>query len=230
MVLSVGIAMAKPPQAGTVPLYDQANASSKVVNHISLSDTLVPIYQSPKHPDWIKVGDQQTGQVGWLSKSRYQKAVRIANQQRHQVTLYSEPKMTSKPVVTITSDTPLTTIVSSKDNKWAKVGDQQTGQVGWINLKAYQQAQQQPRYFPSPVAIPTGNGFNNQTNSVYITVNNQNGKQQITAYRNGQKLSDKQAKHLWKKMQHRQQNMLVQDQRMQHQMDREINQMMQQFN
>lgn len=234
LLLSAMSGVARPqPNTAMIPLYNQPSIHSGIVNKISLNDNLVPIYKSVNRPDWVKVGDQHTGQVGWLNKDIYQQAIHQANQRTAQVTLYSHPSMHSKPITYVSANAPLIAITPSQDQQWIKVGNRQTGQVGWMNRQAYVQAQQQQTTQrsmpPRPPQVNHGSDYN-QTNSVYISVTNKNGRQQITAYRNGQKLNDKQARHLWKKMQHKQHRITMEDEREQQQLQQAMNQTIQQFN
>lgn len=52
-------------QAKTLNLYEQPKADAKVVASIESSNGMVPIF-TPKDSDWMKVGDPQNGNVGWI--------------------------------------------------------------------------------------------------------------------------------------------------------------------
>ncbi|MEM9242844.1 MAG: SH3 domain-containing protein [Pseudomonadota bacterium] len=222
--------MAKPtPSNTTVTLYSQPSTSSKAVTTVTPDDPLVQIYQHNKEKKWIKVGDRNNGQVGWLNTDDYRAALKNYQQQATQVTLYSQPNSKSKSVATITAATALVPIITSDDHQWIKVGDQQTGQVGWINRQAYEKAKWYA--WQSNSMMPEDPLFldhhDHDIRNVYVTVTNKDGKQHISAYKNGKKLSDKQAKKLWQNMQKRQEHVIDQNINMQHHIDDNMNQMMQ---
>ncbi|PHQ80444.1 MAG: hypothetical protein COB66_04760 [Coxiella sp. (in: Bacteria)] len=102
------------------------------------------------------------------------------------IKLYAAPDF-SKVLATIPVNANLTSIIQKKD--WVKVGDRTNGQVGWINTKQYRKAREA---YDEP---------NIQTVYVNATENNE-GKPtvNIIAYKNGKKLSDKEAKLFYKKM------------------------------
>jgi hypothetical protein len=52
-------------QAKVLNLYDQPKSDSKVVATLESSGGMVPIF-TPKNSDWMKVGDPQNGNVGWI--------------------------------------------------------------------------------------------------------------------------------------------------------------------
>lgn len=64
--LSTSICMAK-----SLNLYDQPKADAKVVGTINSDTGIIPIF-TPKEGEWIKVGDPQNGNVGWLKQSDLQ--------------------------------------------------------------------------------------------------------------------------------------------------------------
>jgi hypothetical protein len=93
----------------------------------------------------------------------------------------------SKVLADVPWTTQLVPIIRKKG--WVKVGLRPSGQVGWINVDQYRKAQ---RAFYKP---------NIQT--VYInSTEDSKGKPTVNviAYRNGQKLSEKQAKAFYEKM------------------------------
>lgn len=101
-----------------------------------------------------------------------------------EVTLYQAPNV-GKIVETVPVTTYLTPIFRQHD--WLKVGDSSNGQVGWININQY---------------YKTRDAFYKPTiQTVYISRStvNKNGKPTITvvAYRNGEKISDTEAKALY---------------------------------
>lgn len=77
-----------------------------------------------------------------------------------------------------------------REGEWVKVGLRPSGDIGWINTKQYQQAQNhyyQPQSQSISVNITRDKDGNPQTN--------------ITAYRNGKKLSQKEADNMYQAMQ-----------------------------
>lgn len=48
----------------SIPLLDQPQANSKVVGQITAGHTIIPIFSQG---DWVKVGDSNTGNVGWVA-------------------------------------------------------------------------------------------------------------------------------------------------------------------
>lgn len=104
--------------------------------------------------------------------------------------LYESPEVTAKIIKTLPASARLVAIIQKGD--WMKVGDQQDGSTGWINLSQYHQVKKQyyQRYF--------------QTNfeTVFVhTYKDNNGKTVIEAYRDGKKLSEDEAKKLYEKSQ-----------------------------
>ncbi len=59
------LAMAPVAFAKTISLYEQPKADSKVIGNIDPSVGVVAIFTAPDG-NWIKVGDPQTGNVGWI--------------------------------------------------------------------------------------------------------------------------------------------------------------------
>lgn len=228
-------AMAKPSENAQtmIKLYSQPKTSSKVITQINANDRLVPIYRDSNANGWVKVGDHSNGQVGWINEQDYHAARQAAIQAATQVTLYAKPNSHSPAIGSISTHTPIVTIVSSKNQQWVKVGDHSNGQVGWININDYRHArwasQHQQRSGTNRPPHQPLTTSTNDANSIYITVNNKNGQQQITAYKNGKKLNQEQAKRLWQRMQQRQQQMMAQDANIEHAAQQDIDNMMQQF-
>lgn len=54
--------------AKNVNLYDQPKADAKVIGTIDPSSGIVPIF-TPKEGTWVKVGNPQNGDVGWIKSS-----------------------------------------------------------------------------------------------------------------------------------------------------------------
>ena len=75
---------------------------------------------------------------------------------------------------------------------WVKVGDRADGTTGWINIPQYQKAKDQ--YYQK--------FFQQKSETVYFHAEtNADGKVDIVAYRNGQKLSPEEANALYKRLQ-----------------------------
>jgi hypothetical protein len=110
----------------------------------------------------------------------------VAKNKIPMVKLYESPS-SSKVVATVPVNTDMVPIIYKKD--WAKVGVRPNGQVGWVNLPKYEKAR--------------SDFFRPDIQTVYINSSeNNNGKPtiNIVAYKNGEKLSDTQAKAFYKKM------------------------------
>ena len=90
----------------------------------------------------------------------------------------------SKPQTMIPVNTPLVRII--RQGEWIKVGNQKTGQVGWINLPDYRKAW---REYTQP-----------DINNIYVTTTGKDKDINIVAYRNGEKLSEDDAKKLYDKL------------------------------
>lgn len=103
-----------------------------------------------------------------------------------EILLYATP--TSKTLEEkLPGDAALIPIYREKD--WVKVGDPRNGKVGWVNRKQLREARQ-AFYRPD-------------IQTIYIhTDRNAKGKPElnIVAYKNGEKLSPEQAKHMYEKI------------------------------
>lgn len=68
LVYCLGTAMLLSPLAlfaKEVNLYDQPNANAKIVSKIDLAAGVIPIF-TPQPGDWMKVGDPNNGNTGWV--------------------------------------------------------------------------------------------------------------------------------------------------------------------
>ena len=54
--------------AKSINLYDQPKSDAKVIGVMDPSSGIVPIF-TPKEGDWVKVGNPQNGDVGWIKSS-----------------------------------------------------------------------------------------------------------------------------------------------------------------
>lgn len=105
------------------------------------------------------------------------------------IDLYASPNASSKIVKKIPIDSDLA-IIFHKDG-WVEVGDHTTGVTGWLSLKQYQSAKQS--FYQSH--------FRANVNTLFIQMaKNKNGKITVEAYRNGKKLSEKEANKLYQHM------------------------------
>lgn len=82
-----------------IKLYAENTDSSKVLAKVDVSQRLVPFFNKGK---WIKVGDPTNGQVGWINKEQYRKAMNDAIHQSVQ-TVYVEQNVVKgkKPEITV---------------------------------------------------------------------------------------------------------------------------------
>lgn len=136
------------------------------------------------------------------------------------VSVYSQPDTKSKMVTKVKPFQHLIPIFHQ--NGWVKIGDPKNGQTGWINLKQYHQAQ----------------NVSSQPKIERVTINvtdhpAKSSKTEIVAYRNGKKLTDKEAKKLYHRLTAEQEEMnqqmdkmfqhtMHQMQKMHHMMDRQF--------
>lgn len=103
------------------------------------------------------------------------------------VNLYETPYLNAKVIGTVSAGQRLIRIF--RKGRWIKVGDPSNGATGWINRRQYRRARR--------------NLSSSHSQTVFIrTENMKNGKSEvdIVAYRNGKKLSDKEAQALYNKM------------------------------
>lgn len=121
--------------------------------------------------------------------------------------LYASPNKSAKVIDHIVVGQRLVVIYRQKD--WLKVGNPENGQVGWVNIKQYQNWKR-----------ASARAF---VKSVVITLTekpDKKGKPEIIVYKNGQRLSDKDAQAFYEKMQRRQRIMQKRFNRFQKDMNR----------
>lgn len=75
--LSMTLCQAKP-----ISLYDQPAANAKIIGSIETDHGLIPIYQ-PQNSDWMKVGDPNNGNIGWIKQSELKNASNVNITQRY---------------------------------------------------------------------------------------------------------------------------------------------------
>lgn len=98
-----------------------------------------------------------------------------------------------------------------RQGEWLKVGDRATGDVGWVNQKQVQQARE--------------NFYRPEVQTFFVNVEHDNqGKPiiNIVAYKNGKKLSEQQAREMYDKIRHQQQQEFQSMQRFNEHMNRMI--------
>ena len=61
-----------PNNKNTIDLYQSPELQSTVLQKLVSTEWLIPIYYKN---GWIKVGDLQNGQVGWVNREQYHKAI-----------------------------------------------------------------------------------------------------------------------------------------------------------
>lgn len=110
-----------------------------------------------------------------------------ADEKKYQVNLYQSPDTGANVLQKITPGQKLIPIFHRKD--WVKVANPQNGDVGWINLNQYQEAQD--------------NYFQPQIQTFFLRKEkDEQGKStvNVVAYRDGKKLTGKEAKELYEQM------------------------------
>ena len=107
------------------------------------------------------------------------------------VNVYKKPN-TKTVLQTVSVDNDLISIINKKG--WTKVADPNTGEVGWINDKQFQEAIS--AYLGSEPEVDSYMIVSEQTNDEKPTVD-------IIAYRDGKRLSEKDSKTLYKKIKKR---------------------------
>lgn len=106
--------------------------------------------------------------------------------------------------------------------EWLKVGDKRTGDVGWINTKDFHRSAMAYRQ-----ALATRAKQNVSSYSVYEQMNKQSGQPEIVAYRDGKRLSGKEAQTLYHQSRKAEQAEFMALHRQVQQMQAQMNQMMQ---
>jgi hypothetical protein len=131
------------------------------------------------------------------------------------ITLYNAPTISAQPIEQLLPQTKLIEIY--RENNWVKVGDPMNGNVGWITDIAYQTIQ-----------ASATKSHANEVQTVFLQVNpaSNNFPENIVAYKNGQKLSEADAKKLYAQL--NQQQAQFNQQMMQFQ--NSMNHIMTQFN
>lgn len=136
-----------------------------------------------------------------------------------EIVIYQSPQANAAVVEKLSPNQRLVGIFNQGD--WIKVGDPRNGQTGWVNREQYQQAVN--HYFQSTIQ------------TVYIrTASNDKSVPNVVAYQNGKKLSDKEAKELYQRIQKQQleQSQYMQKMfwNMQNVMDQDIHEINQPYN
>lgn len=118
------------------------------------------------------------------------------------ILLRAKPSNTARVIARFKLGTHL--VAFYKKGDWYKAGDPQTGEVGWYNQHQVARAMQSQLNAPMV-----------EVRDYSVTINKQGDKPaKVTAYRNGKKLSDKQAQAFYQSLQQRakKQGMLWQQQ------------------
>ena len=143
--------------------------------------------------------------LGWAYAGGFQASPhKVKIKQAALVTLYASQKG-KKVTSTLPVNAPLVRIFQQGD--WVKVGNPKDGSVGWVNKKQYQQAL---RAYYQP-----------QIKTLYVSSSDDKaGKPEINvvAYKNGEKVSDKEAKAMYEKLRAQQKAQDAQWQRFNHRM------------
>lgn len=83
--------------AMAVNLYATPDKSANIIGKVDTTQDMVPFFRKN---GWIKVGNPEDGQVGWINKAEYHKAV-IASFHRNVQTMFIEVDQTkNNPVIT----------------------------------------------------------------------------------------------------------------------------------
>jgi hypothetical protein len=133
--------------------------------------------------------------------------------------LYLEPNEQSQVLKELQPNTRLISVYQKND--WLKVGNTENGEIGWINLKQYQELL---KSIQKEEAI---------VKSVVITVTDklaEKGKTEIIAYQNGKKLAEKEAKVLWQQISEQEMHIEKHFMNMQHEMNELFQRSMHWFN
>lgn len=104
-----------------------------------------------------------------------------------QLKLYKKPNKSSKAITQIKLNDVNNFVPFHRQGDWVKVGDRQSGQVGWINEKSYHQ-------LAHKASEP-------KVNMRYVYTKDDHGKPKVYAFENGHKLSKKEAKKMYQQMQ-----------------------------
>lgn len=114
---------------------------------------------------------------------------------KQDIMIYENPTETSKVLYKIDANNCKKLIKIYRQKEWLKVGNSDNGQVGWINTKKCEELKDEM----------------NRTTVKSIVINltdktDENGKTKIIAYKNGEQLSEKEAKELFDEFQSQQIN------------------------
>lgn len=59
--------------AQTLPLFEQPDATAKVVGSADLSAGIIPIFTPANNKEWMKIADPRNGNVGWIKTNEISK-------------------------------------------------------------------------------------------------------------------------------------------------------------
>lgn len=125
--------------------------------------------------------------TAWAGHDHAQKQSDSNDHKDLQVTLYQKPKQSSKAIEHIKLNQMDHYVPFHSHGDWVKVGDSDSGQVGWINKKSYHK-------LLNKASQP-------EVHTHYVYSTEKNGKPEIYAFENGKKLSKKKAQKLYHHMQ-----------------------------
>jgi hypothetical protein len=129
------------------------------------------------------------------AKPTAQPAKQVKQNQETMLLLRTKPSATAKVLARFPVDAPLVGFFQKGD--WAKAGDPKTGQVGWYNQKQVAAA-----FASNQKKIETIQLKKPVLHELFISSTQQGNKPaKITVYRDGKKLSQKQADAVYKKAQ-----------------------------
>lgn len=117
---------------------------------------------------------------------------KVASSKLEQISIYAKPDSHSAVVEEIHIGQPLVPIYRHKG--WEKVANRRNGNVGWVNIKQYRHAWHQ--------------AMQPDIQTVYVSSEQakpgQKAKMTVVAYRNGKKISDKEAQKIYQHLQRQQ--------------------------
>jgi hypothetical protein len=88
----------KPIHIPEFPIYVEANKKSKIIKKVPINTPLIAIF---KQKDWVKVADRSNGDVGWLSKNDYQKALETWQKSRTQTLWFNTQQKPNEKIAIV---------------------------------------------------------------------------------------------------------------------------------
>lgn len=133
-----------------------------------------------------------------------------------QLALHQKPNQSSKVIDKLQLSKLNHYVPFHKQENWVKVGDRDSGQVGWINKQSYKKLMHQ--------------AMKPEVHTQYVYSTEKDGKPVIHAFENGKKLSEKQAKKVYKTMRKEMKQQQKQFKQQWHQFNKQFEQLNKQFN